>query len=146
MTQQAQLENSEQFKIFNYYCLDRCKSYTNEFVITYTDRNNILRKKKYKIGLRSKVKHIECFCLYTESDEDLNQFIFIPTSVYYEWYDKFYKEVLSIEEVEELIKRITTINIFEYTSLLDFINIYQDFKEFIEYNWKVIDMDNLIEV
>lgn len=134
-----------QQKTFNYYCLDRCKPYTNEFTITYND-GSIIRKKLFKIGLRTNIKHIDSFCLYTETDQDFDAFMFIPTELFYDNQWKFFQEVLTIDELKSLITTIKTINIFQYLSLLEFTNIYQDFKEFVESNWLYLNMDDLIEI
>jgi hypothetical protein len=130
---------------FNYYCLDRLKPLTEELRVTYND-GNVIRKVLYKIGLRADIKHQECFILYTESDSDLDEFLYIDAEDFYNNQRRFFTEILSIAEVKELIKSLKTINIFEFASLLEFTNIYEDFQAFIENNWAVLDMDNLIEI
>lgn len=136
---------TKQHQEFNYYCLDRLKPLTEELPITYND-GNIIRKVLYKIGLKAEIKHQECFILYTESDQDLDEFIYIDAESFYNNQRRFFTEILDLMEVKELIKTIKTINIFEYASLLEFTNIYEEFQEFIETNWTVLDMDNLIEI
>ena len=136
---------TRQHKEFNYYCLDRLKPISEELVITYND-GNIIRKILYKIGLRTNIKHQDCFVLYTESDDDLDNFIYIAADIYYEYQWRFFNEIISLEEFKEIIKRLTTINIFEYTSLLEFNYIYDEFKQLVECNWDNLDMDNLIEI
>lgn len=136
---------TRQHQEFRYYCLDRLLPTNEEFKITYDD-GNIIRKLKYKLGLRAKIKHQDCFILYTESDQDLDEFIYIDVEAYYNNQHRFFTDILPVGEVRELITRLTSINIFEFTSLLDFINIYADFQSFIEYNWNVLDMDKLIEL
>lgn len=136
---------TRQHQEFNYYCLDRCKPITEEIPITYND-GNIIRKILYKVGLRTKIKHQDCFVLYTESDDDLECFTYIAAEIFYDYQQRFFNDIFSIEEVKELIKTLKTINIFEYTSLLEFTYIYDEFKEFVEYNWNTLDMDNLIEI
>jgi hypothetical protein len=136
---------TKQQQEFDYYCLDRIKPITEEFTITYND-GFIIRKILYKLGLRTKIKRIDSFVLYTESDDDLEGFKFIPTDIFYDYYEKFFTDVLTIDELKSIVKNINTINIFEYTSLLEFTNIYDDFKKFIEYNWQALDMDGLIEI
>lgn len=134
-----------QHEEFNYYCVDRLKSIDEWLPISYTD-GDIIKKIRYKIGLRAVIKHQDCFILYTESDQDLEEFIYIDTEEYYNNQHRFFTDILSITEVKELIKKLKTINIFEFTSLLDFTNIYDEFKDFIESNWLNLDMDNLIEL
>lgn len=136
---------TKQHQEFNYYCLDRLKPLTEEIRLTYND-GSVIRKVLYKIGLKANIKHQECFILYTESDQDLDEFIYIGTEEFYENQRRFFTEVLSIAEVKELIKKLKTINIFEFASLLEFENIYEEFQLFIENNWVVLDMDNLIEI
>ncbi len=136
---------TKQHQEFNYYCLDRLKPITEELKVTYND-GSVIRKKLFKIGLRAKIKHQECFILYTESDEDLDEFLYIDVEEFYNNQRRFFTEVLQAVEVKELIKCLKTINIFEFTSLLDFIDIYEDFQAFVENNWTVLDMDNLIEI
>ncbi len=136
---------TKQHQEFNYYCLDRLKPLTEELRVTYND-GSVIRKKLFKIGLRAKIKHQECFILYTESDEDLDEFLYIDVEEFYNNQRRFFTEVLQAVEVKELIKCLKTINIFEFTSLLDFIDIYEDFQAFVENNWTVLDMDNLIEI
>ena len=118
---------------------------TEEIKLTYND-GNIIRKVLYKVGLKATIKHTECFILYTESDEDLDKFLYIDAEDFYENQRRFFTEILSVGEVKELIKCIKTINIFEFASLLEFTDIYEDFQAFIENNWAVLDMDNLIEI
>lgn len=136
---------TRQHQEFNYYCLDRLKPLSEELPITYND-GNIIRKKLYKIGLRTNIKHQDCFVLYTESEEDLDRFVYITTDNFYDYQESFFNDVFTISDLKEIVKTILTINIFEYASLLDFTYIYNDFKEFIESNWLYLDMDNLIEL
>lgn len=130
---------------FEYYCLDRIKPISEELNITYKD-DGLIRKLYYKIGLRAKIKHVDSFILYTESDEDLDTFVFMPVDYFYDNQARLMLSVIDKDEYIHLIKRMNTINIFEFVSLLDFTNIYNDFKEFVEYNWNVLNMDQLIEV
>ena len=136
---------TKQRKEFDCYCLDRLKPLTECLPITYDD-GNIIRKMEYKIGLKASIKHQECFILYTESEQDLDEFIYIDTEEFYNNQERFFTQILSKQEVFEIIKKLKTINIFEFTSLLEFINIYDDFKNFVEANWDYLDMDNLIEL
>lgn len=136
---------TRQHQEFNYYCLDRCKPVAEEFPITYND-GFIIKKIRYKVGLRTQIKHQDCFVLYTESDDDLEGFTYIAAEIFYDYQQRFFNDIFSLEEIKELIKTLRTINIFEYTSLLEFTYIYDDFKEFVEYNWNTLDMDNLIEI
>lgn len=131
--------------VFNYYCLDRIKPITEELYITYSD-DGLLRKMRYKIGLRALVKKIDCFVLYTATDEDLNAFIFIPVEFFYDNYHHFLTDVISKEEFKNSLRVLHTINIFEFTSLLDFTYIYSEFKELLEYNWEALSMNQLIEI
>lgn len=130
---------------FEYYCLDRIKPVSEELNITYRD-DGLIRKLYYKIGLRAKVKHVDCFILYTSTDDDLDTFVFIPVDYFFDNQARLMLSVIDKEEYMQIIKRINTINIFEFVSLLDFMYIYDDFKEFVEYNWQVLNMDSLIEV
>lgn len=136
---------TRQQKEFDCYCLDRCKPIFDDIVFAYDD-GAIIRKVKYKIGLRANIKHCDSLLLYTESDADLEKLIYIAVDEFYDNQRRFFSEILSIDEIKELFKQLVTINIFEYTSLLDFNCIYDEFKELVEYNWEVLDMDNLIEV
>ena len=136
---------TKQHREFNYYCLDRLKPFTDEIRLTYND-GFIIRKVLYKIGLKANIKHQECFILYTESDEDLNEFIYVGAEEFYNNQRRFFTDVLSDAEVRELIKKLKTINIFEFASLLEFTNIYEEFQLFIENNWAVLNMDSLIEI
>ena len=94
---------TRQHQEFNYYCLDRSKPLTEEIKLTYND-GNIIRKVLYKIGLKATIKHTECFILYTESDEDLDKFLYIDAEDFYENQRRFFTEILSVGEVKELIK------------------------------------------
>ena len=134
-----------QHQEFNYYCKKKKKPVSEEFVVTYND-GSVIKKILYKIGLRANIKHEDCFVLYTESESDLDDFIFIPTETFYNYQESFFTSIFSIEEIKTLIKRIKTINIFEFTSLLDFTNIYGDYKDFLESNWSNLNMDELIEI
>ena len=131
--------------IFNYYCLDRIKPITEELYITYKD-DGLLRKICYKIGLRANIKKIDCFILYTATEADLDVFIFIPVEYFYDNYQHLMTDIISKEEFDTSIKRLYTINIFEFASLLDFTYIYNEFKELLEYNWQVLNMNQLIGV
>ena len=130
--------------VFNYYCLDRIKPITEELYITYSD-DGLLRKTYYKIGLIAFVKKIDCFVLYTATDEDLNAFIFIPVEFFYDNYQHFMTDIISKDEFKNSIRMVHTINIFEFASLLDFTYIYNEFKELLEYNWEALNMNQLIE-
>ncbi len=136
---------TRQHQEFNYYCLDRLKPLSEEIPITYND-GNIIRKILYKVGLRTNIKHQDCFVLYTESDDDLDNFVYIAADNFYDYQQRFFNDIFSLSEIKEIIKTLTTINIFEYASLLDFTYIYNDFKDLIEFNWSTLDMDNLIEI
>ena len=130
---------------FEYYCLDRIKPVSEELNITYKD-DGLIRKLYYKVGLRAKVKHVDCFILYTATDDDLDTFLFMPVDYFYDNQARLMLSVIDKDEYMTIIKRINTINIFEFVSLLDFMYIYDDFKTFVEYNWQVLSMDSLIEV
>lgn len=130
---------------FNYYCLDRLKTETTDFPVTYTD-GAITKKAHFKIGLRADIKHNDCFILYTESERDLDEFVYIDAEDYYNNEKRFYQDVFNLSEVVELFKKLKAINIFEFTSLLEFTHIYEDFQEFVETNWDTLEMDKLIEL
>lgn len=130
---------------FDYYCLDRLKAIGEDFPLAYTD-GSVVRKLYYKIGLRASIKRQDCFILYTATEDDLEGFTFIPTDIFYNNQKRFYTEILTTTEVKELMKKLPTINIFEFVSLLDFINIYSEFKELVDYNWENLNMDSLIEI
>ncbi len=136
---------TDQQREFNYYCLDRVKPLTEELKISFEDDHTIFTT-RYKVGLQAKIKHQDCFILYTESEKDLDEFIFIDADDFYNNQHRFFTEILSKTEVVELIKHIKTINIFEFVSLLDFTCIYQEFQDFIDKNWNILNMDNLIEL
>ena len=136
---------TRQHQEFNYYCLDRLQSFENDLKLTYND-GNVIKRVLYKIGLKAKIKHEECFILYTNSDLDLDQFVYIDVDAYYQNQRHFFNDIISIAEMHELIKNIKTINIFEFASLLEFTNIYDDFKGLVEDNWTNLDMDSLIEI
>ena len=130
---------------FDYYCLDRLKAIGEDFPLAYTD-GSVIRKLYYKIGLRASIKRQDCLIKYTATEDDLEGFTFIPTDVFYNKQKRFYTEILTTTEVKELIKKLPAINIFEFVSLLDFVNIYSEFKELIDYNWENLNMDSLIEI
>lgn len=136
---------TRQHELFNYYCLDKTKPIPEMFTISYRDGERI-RSIEYRIGLRAKIKHIDCFVLYTATDADLDVIVFVPVDTFYDNYSYFLTKVISKDEYLSYIRVLQTINIFEFTSLLDFSYIYSDFKEFVEYNWAAIDMDSLIEL
>ena len=73
---------TKQHQEFNYYCLDRLKPLTEELRVTYNN-GNVIRKVLYKIGLKADIKHQECFILYTESDSDLDEFLYIDAEDFY---------------------------------------------------------------
>ena len=134
-----------QQKEFSCYCLDRLKVNELDFCVTYSD-DAVIRKQYYKVGLRADIRHRDCFILYTESEKDLDEFIYINAEEFYDNQKRFFQDLFSKEEVNGLFKKITTINIFEFTSLLKFNSIYEDFQDYIKQNWVVLDMDNLIEI
>lgn len=136
---------SKQQQEFNCYCLDRCKPVSEELPIAYDD-GCVITKVRYKIGLRAMIRRRECFVLFTESEDDLNGFTYISADHFYDNQERFFTEVISFEEFKELIKKLPNINIFEFVSLLSFINIYADFKNFVDANWEILNMDNLIEI
>lgn len=134
---------SRQQEIFNYYCLDRLKPITEDLTITYRG-DTYIKRMEYKIGLRAKIKRVDSFILYTMSDDDLDNFLFISTSDFFNNQELFFTSIISQEEYESYIHKLPSINIFEFASLLDFNFIYEEFKSFIETNWKVLQMDNLL--
>ena len=122
---------------------DEHKNITHSYLFYFCSKSH------YKLSCAHAIflKEIwQCFILYTESDEDLDEFLYIDVEEFYNNQRRFFTEVLQAVEVKELIKCLKTINIFEFTSLLDFIDIYEDFQAFVENNWTVLDMDNLIEI
>ena len=136
---------TRQHQEFDYYCLDRLQPFENDLKITYSD-GSVIKNLLFKVGLKAKIKHVDCFILYTDSDKDLEQFIYIDSATYFDNQRRFFNDVFSIQEVKEIIKCLKTINIFEFVSLLDFIHIYEDFREIVETNWNSLNMDNLIEI
>ena len=136
---------TKQHEEFNYYCLDRIQPFENDIKLAYSD-GSIIKRLLFKIGLKAKIKHVDCFILYTDSDQDLEQFIYIESATYFDNQRRFFNDVFSIAEMKTIIKCIKTINIFEFVSLLDFTHIYQEFQNYIENNWDILDMDNLIEI
>lgn len=135
---------TRQEELFHYYCFDRILQLPEEFTIAYKE-NERIKRINYKIGLRAKIKHLDCFVLYTESDDDLDGMLFIPVNLFYDNYEYITCKVISKEDYSYFIRSLSTINIFELASLLDFSLIYLDFKQFVERNWEVLDMDALIE-
>ena len=129
---------------FNYYCLDRCKV-GDEFPISYND-GVVVHKRRYKLGLKTKIKRQECFILYTDSDADFDTFTYISAETFYNFQQRFFTDIFSVEEFKEIIKVLNTINIFEYTSLLNFDNIFSDYYDMVEDNWDALRMDDLIEI
>lgn len=132
---------------FEYYCLDRLKLVSNEspFPVSYSD-GVIIKKLIYKVGLKATIKKQECFVLYTDSDDDLVGFTFIPIERFYENQKRFYTEVFDKNELSDIIRILPAINIFEFTSLLEFNTIYDEFKSLLEDNWQKLQMDDLIEI
>lgn len=132
---------------FEYYCLDRLKLFSNEspFPVSYSD-GVITKKIIYKVGLKATIKKQECFVLYTDSDEDLEGFTFISIERFYENQKRFYTEVFDKNELKDIIRTLPAINIFEFTSLLEFNTIYDEYKELLEENWEKLEMDDLIEI
>lgn len=130
---------------FEFYCLDRLKPVSEELNITYRD-DGLIRKLYYQIGLRAKIKHVDCFILYTSSDDDLDALVFMPVDYFFDNQARLMLSTIEKEEYMQIVKHINTINIFEFVSLLDFTYIYDDFKQFVEYNWQILNMDSLIEV
>lgn len=136
---------TKQQEEFECYCLDRLKPIGDDFPIAYND-GSVIKKLYYKIGLIANIKHQECFILYTASDQDLEGFTFITKDAFYDNQKRFYTEILTITELKSMIKTLPAINIFEFTSLLQFSTIYAEFKEILENNWDILEMDSLIEI
>jgi len=132
---------------FEYYCLDKTMPLPEEFPLVYSN-GNATKKLYFKVGLKAKIKHIDCVIIYSavEFEDNLERFMFIPAEIFYANQKRFFTEVLSLDEVKSIIKIIPTINIFEYTSLLEFTNIYKDYKDLVIENWEKLDMNNLIEI
>lgn len=130
---------------FDCYCLDRLRPPEDQLPITYMD-HGIIKKILYKIGLRAKIKHEDCFILYTESDRDIDEFAYIKLNTYNEYIARIYSSIISDEERQSIIKIMKTINIYQFVSLLNFIYIYEEFKDLIEKNWAELNMDSLIEI
>lgn len=137
---------TRQYQEFKYYCLDRLLPFENDLRISYKTDYSGIRTINYKIGLKAKIKHEECFILYTDSDLDLDQFLYITVEDYYNNQYTFLHEILSLTEYNEFIIRLTRINIFEFVALLNFLNIYLDFKELVDEKWSLLNMDALIEL
>lgn len=134
---------SKQQEFFNYYCLDRLKLIDNELPLSYID-DGLIRKFYYKIGLISRVKSTISYVLYDE--EDFEELTYISC----EYADDHRESLMLYPQDKEtffgVVKKIQTINIFQFTSMLNFDYIYSDFKDIIEYNWDTLKMDSLIEI
>ena len=85
---------------FEYYCLDRIMPLTEEFPVVYKD-GDILRKLYFKVGLKAKIKHIDCIVIYSavNFEDNLERFMFIPADIFYDNQKRFFTEVLTAEEV-----------------------------------------------
>ena len=134
---------SREHKYFNYYCLDRLKSIDNDLPISYKD-DGLIRKIYYKIGLIAKIKNIRCCILYTE--EDFENLVYSSCEFIDDHREDLYLNIQDKQTIKDNIREINTMNIFEFTSLLNFEYIFSEFKEIIDYNWNNLDMDNLVEI
>ena len=63
--------------------------------LTYND-GNVIKRVLYKIGLKAKIKHEECFILYTNSDRDLDQFVYIDVDAYYQNQRHFFNDIIPL--------------------------------------------------
>ena len=134
---------SKEQEYFNYYCLDKIKSLDNDFPISYSD-DGYIRKVYYKLGLIAQVKKTICYILYTEDNfEDL---IYIPEEYVLEHEQDLRLKTQNKEELFEVLKIVQTMNIFQFLSMLNFMYIYQDFKDIVDYNWDNLNMNTLIEM
>ena len=134
---------SKEHEYFNYYCLDRLQNLDNDIPISYKN-DGLIRKIYYKIGLIAKVKQSRCFVFYTENE--FENLIYSDCEFINDHREDLYLNVQEQETIKDNFKSINTINIFEFTSLLNFEFIYTDFKGIIDYNWDNLQMDNLIEI
>ena len=137
--------NSKEHEYFNYYCLDKIKPLQEELIISY-DEDGLIRKFYYKIGLYAKVKNTYCYILYSEDDNTLENLIYLSQDYLNNNREYILLNILSKSEYMENIKSIPTMNIFEFTSLLNFTYIYDEFKSLIDYNWDTLNMNSLIEM
>lgn len=131
-------------KIFEYYCLDKTKPITEELNITYSE-DGLIRKFYFKTGLRALIKKIDCYILYTSTEEDFENLLFIPVDYFYDHFQRLSMSIIPKYEYLETIKQLQSINIFEFTSLLDFMYIFEEFKNLILTNWQRLNMNSLIE-
>ena len=134
---------SREHKYFNYYCLDRLRSMDNELPISYKD-DGLIRKIYYKIGLIAKIKNTRCCILYDE--DDFENLVYSSCEFIDNHREELYLNIQDKQTIKENIKEINTINIFEFTSLLNFEYIYSEFKDIIDYNWNNLNMDSLVEI
>ena len=133
---------TKEHKYFDYYCLDRLKSIDDELPVSYKD-DGMIRKIYYKKGLQAKVKNTPCFILYTE--DDFENLIYASCDYINEHMEQLLLYPQEKEDLFSEIKQIQTINIFEFTSMLNFMYIYSNFKDIVDYNWENLGMDSLIE-
>lgn len=128
---------------FEYYCLDRMKLLDNDIPLAYND-DGLIRKFYYKIGLIANIKHRPCYVLYLEDDFDN------LTYVSCEFLDNHREDLLlhvqDKDSLFEQLKIIQTMNIFQFASMLNFLYIYEEFKDIIDYNWETLNMNSLIEL
>lgn len=134
---------SREHQYFNYYCLDRLKTIDDELPISYKD-DGLIRKIYYKIGLIAKIKNTRCFILYTE--EDFENLTYSSCEFINDHKEDLFLHIQEKRTIKDNIREINTINIFEFTSLLNFEYIYSEFKDIIDYNWNNLNMDNLVEI
>ncbi len=134
---------SKEHQYFNYYCLDRLKTIDDELPISYKD-DGLIRKIYYKIGLIAKIKNTRCFILYNE--EDFENLTYSSCEFINDHKEDLFLHIQEKRTIKDNIKELNTINIFEFTSLLNFEYIYSEFKDIIDYNWNNLNMDNLVEI
>ena len=134
---------SKEHQYFNYYFLDILKTIDDELPISYKD-DGLIRKIYYKIGLIAKIKNTRCFILYNE--EDFENLTYSSCEFINDHKEDLFLHIQEKRTIKDNIKELNTINIFEFTSLLNFEYIYSEFKDIIDYNWNNLNMDNLVEI
>lgn len=139
------MKASKQRKEFEYYCLDRLQCISDYLPIKYKDDGEV-KKIIYRFGLKANIKQRPSYILYTETDKDFEQFVYIDVDDYNDYQRHFFMDIISKEEMNELIKKVTTINIYEFVSLFNFIRIYDAFLLLVLNNWDHLNMDQLIEI
>lgn len=130
---------SENKELFDNYCLDKFQEEDVLYPIKYRVNDDIIRRVDYNFAFKDKVKGDLCYVLFNEDDEEDVYFTYVPVDCVEE------NDMVLFVDENTPIRKVKSMTIYEYASLLSFKDIYNIIKKDIDKKWDEVGMDELIE-